>query len=104
MNIKPLTPSERGKLGGRPKGSKGKPITSDRARELASARWAKYRAMKGVKAWNRCDVCGQFIPISDFDNGASRKMITPDSDRSSEDYETLCKIHSKPTTTEGVNK
>ncbi len=55
---KPLSPSERGKLGGRPKGSKGKPITSDRARELAAARWAKYRAQKQsqlvqdtIKAW-----------------------------------------------------
>lgn len=44
--------------------------------------------------WNRCDVCGAFIPIADFDSGlASREMITPDSELSTEEYETLCKKH-----------
>jgi len=43
--------------------------------------------------WNRCDVCGKFIAMEDFDNGAIRHMITPDSDRSREEWETLCIKH-----------
>lgn len=43
--------------------------------------------------WNRCDVCGRFIAMDDFDNGAIRRMLTPDSDRSREEWETLCKAH-----------
>jgi len=41
--------------------------------------------------WNRCDICGRFIRLKDLKSGrAMRKMITPDSDRSNEEYETLC--------------
>jgi hypothetical protein len=41
--------------------------------------------------WNRCDVCGRFIAYKDFDDGKARRcMVTPDSDYSSEAYETLC--------------
>jgi hypothetical protein len=45
--------------------------------------------------WNRCDVCGRFIAYDDFDNGATRQMLTPDSHFSSEDWETLCVEHSE---------
>lgn len=41
-------------------------------------------------AWNRCDDCGKFIALDDFDNGAIREMILPDSDFSVETYRTLC--------------
>lgn len=44
-------------------------------------------------AWNRCDVCGKFIAISDFDTGAIRRLLTPDSHRSREEWETLCAKH-----------
>lgn len=44
--------------------------------------------------WNRCDVCGRFISHNAFDCGfAVRKMVTPDSAYSGEDYETLCEQH-----------
>lgn len=47
------------------------------------------------KPWNRCDACGQFISMKDFENGtAIRQMSTPDSDYSVESYETLCAHHS----------
>ena len=39
---------------------------------------------------NTCDICGKFISIEDFDNGkASRKLVSCDSEYSSEDYETM---------------
>jgi hypothetical protein len=51
--------------------------------------------------WNRCDVCGKFIPFVDFqldsnlnESKATRRMLTPDSEFSEERYETLCKFHS----------
>lgn len=49
--------------------------------------------------WNRCDVCGKFIPLRDFNEGgasslAVRTLITPDSECSRETWETLCKEHS----------
>jgi hypothetical protein len=45
-------------------------------------------------SWNRCDVCGRFIPIKDFiEEKAVRKLITPDSHRSEEEWETLCPKH-----------
>lgn len=45
--------------------------------------------------WNRCDVCGQFISIKDFQSGSAiRKLLTPDSDYSYEEFETLCYRHS----------
>ena len=46
--------------------------------------------------WNRCDVCGKLIAMDDFDKGATRRMLTPDSDRSREEWETLCIAHSPP--------
>jgi hypothetical protein len=36
----------------------------------------------------RCDVCGRFVGMS-----GSRRLVTPDSDRSSEEFETLCPMH-----------
>ena len=45
--------------------------------------------------WNRCDVCGRFIPFDDFSEGrASHREITPSSAISNEEWETLCKKHS----------
>lgn len=46
--------------------------------------------------WNRCDVCGKFIALKDFDRGAVRNLIFPDSDRSVETWETLCTKHTDP--------
>ena len=47
-----------------------------------------------TESWNRCDVCGKFIPMSDFDGGkATRRLVTPDSHFSCEEYETLCRGH-----------
>lgn len=41
--------------------------------------------------WNKCDICGQFISLKDFESGlAIRKLLTPDSDYSTEEYETIC--------------
>lgn len=41
--------------------------------------------------WNRCDSCGRFISYKDFATGkAVRKLITPDSKYSKEEYSTLC--------------
>lgn len=46
--------------------------------------------------WNRCDVCGQFIALSSFECcEATRRLITPDSHFTKEEYETLCIKHSK---------
>lgn len=42
----------------------------------------------------KCDVCGRYIPMKDFESGAAcHRMIAPDSHRSSEEYETLCRRH-----------
>lgn len=44
--------------------------------------------------WNRCDLCGRFIAMYEFDEGkAIRYMTKPDSDYSCEEYETLCSDH-----------
>jgi len=45
--------------------------------------------------WNRCDVCGKFIAMEDFDLGAVRRLIYPDSDHSVETWETLCLEHAE---------
>ena len=46
--------------------------------------------------WNRCGVCGKFIPFEDFESGkAKRVMVTPDSHFTSEEYETLCAEHNQ---------
>lgn len=48
------------------------------------------------KKWNRCDVCGKFIPFKHFEkNMASRVLIFPDSYVTVETYETLCKKHNE---------
>lgn len=61
---------------------------------LARYRHAEAKSAESPKQWNRCDVCGRFISMSDFDNGkAVRRMTVPDSDYSTEDYETLCHQH-----------
>jgi len=50
--------------------------------------------LAGGETWNKCDVCGRFISMSDFEIGkAVRRMTTPDSDYSAEDYETMCHQH-----------
>jgi len=42
--------------------------------------------------WNKCDDCGKFIAYLDFDSGkAERKLSTPSSHFTREEYETLCK-------------
>jgi hypothetical protein len=56
-----------------------------------------------IDTWNRCDVCGKFIALDDFDNGAIRELITPDSHLSSEEWETLCKKHADKNSTERGN-
>jgi hypothetical protein len=43
--------------------------------------------------WNRCDVCGRFIAIKDFDRKAVRRFVTQDTHFTSEEFETLCKKH-----------
>jgi hypothetical protein len=43
--------------------------------------------------WNRCDVCGRFIAVEDFDRGAIRHLVYPDSYSTHETYETLCPNH-----------
>ena len=42
----------------------------------------------------RCDVCGRWVSGEDIFTGrATHRLITPDSDRSRETWETLCKDH-----------
>lgn len=55
--------------------------------------------MRRYEAWNRCDVCGRFIPLADFGNGAVRYCVTPDSEFTRETWETLCKKHANETET-----
>ncbi len=46
----------------------------------------------------KCDECGVFISIDDLTSGrAVHSMVTPDSELSSEEYETLCAKHAKYT-------
>jgi len=45
--------------------------------------------------WNRCDVCGKFIAFDDFGKDACRVLVTPDSEYTREEYETLCKNHNQ---------
>ena len=50
--------------------------------------------MKKRECWNKCDVCGRFIPFKDFADGSAIHWMTyPDSEFTFETYETLCKIH-----------
>lgn len=39
----------------------------------------------------QCDNCGKFIKYEDIGNGATHKMITPDTDYTSEEWESICK-------------
>jgi hypothetical protein len=45
--------------------------------------------------WNRCDSCGRFIALMDFDKGAVRRLIYPDSELTCETWETLCIDHAR---------
>jgi len=48
--------------------------------------------MKDDLLWNTCDNCQKVIALEEFENGtATRKLISCDSDYSSEDYKTLHK-------------
>ena len=48
--------------------------------------------------WNRCDICGRFIGLSDFESvKANRRMDTPDTAFTAETYETLCARHNNRT-------
>jgi hypothetical protein len=43
------------------------------------------------KPWNRCDWCGHFISLADFESGkATRKMLSHDTSFSAETYENRC--------------
>lgn len=40
----------------------------------------------------RCDECGRFVSMKDIESGeAIRQMVTPDSEFTSEEYETVCR-------------
>ena len=45
--------------------------------------------------WNRCDICGRFIAMEDFDKGAVRNCVYPDSELTKETWETLCCVHAE---------
>lgn len=46
--------------------------------------------------WNKCHECGRIISYDDFASGqAINRLITPDSDVSSEAWEILCRKHYK---------
>jgi hypothetical protein len=50
---------------------------------------------KSPVLWNRCDACGRFIALGDFDKGAVRQLLYPDSECTAETWETLCRTHSR---------
>ncbi len=55
--------------------------------------------------WNRCDVCGRFISYADFASGKARCILaTPESNFTSERYETTCAEHTKKPFDPGVNQ
>jgi hypothetical protein len=40
----------------------------------------------------KCDVCGRFVSIGDLEKGlATRRLVTPDSHFTCEEYETFCR-------------
>jgi hypothetical protein len=42
----------------------------------------------------RCDACGRFVGLVDLEHGrATRRLVTPDSLCSVEEFETLCPDH-----------
>lgn len=47
--------------------------------------------MPASELWNRCDVCGRFIALDDFECGAVRRLIAPSSHFTREEFETLCR-------------
>ncbi len=48
------------------------------------------------EAHPKCDQCGRFIALADIIDGrATHWMITPESDVSSETWETLCRAHAQ---------
>lgn len=50
-----------------------------------------------TKLWNQCDECGRLIGYDDFLNEvATNRLVTPDSEFTHEEWETLCKWHAKP--------
>jgi hypothetical protein len=63
-------------------------IIFDEASNLSDEVWADI-------SWSRCDECGRYISLRDYDiGGATRKLITPSSEFTDEEYETLCPKHS----------
>jgi hypothetical protein len=46
-----------------------------------------------MDCWNRCGVCGKFIAMADFDRGAIRRLVHPDTEFTCEKWETLCCTH-----------
>jgi hypothetical protein len=50
-------------------------------------------------AWEevyRCDVCGRFVSLDDLaERRATRRLVTPLSDFTREEYETICERHSR---------
>lgn len=44
------------------------------------------------KYWNRCDICGKYISIADFDSKKAKRTISYDY-YGSEVYDTFCKKH-----------
>jgi hypothetical protein len=63
------------------------PERYDKEKPMASIR-------RHILSWNKCDVCGRFISYTDFAEGnAVRKLVSPDSDLSTESWETLCPMH-----------
>lgn len=62
--------------------------------------WAADGGADGGRAvsdlWNRCDECGRLIGYDDLMNEtATRRLLTPDSEFTQEEWETLCKRHAK---------
>lgn len=51
--------------------------------------------MSNIDCWNRCTICGKFIPINDFYNGKASREITQSYDWVNEDvredFINLCK-------------
>ena len=71
-------------------------MTREQAARKPSQKSKGEFVMADNATWNKCDVCGKFISMEDFSTGkATRTMVTPDSEFSTEDYETLCPLHNE---------
>lgn len=47
-----------------------------------------------MEPWNRCDVCGQFVSYEAIADGkAKHRLLTPETEFTSETWETLCERH-----------